>query len=134
MAILPLAVWERKPYWVPELKRQLERFAVRVGTCRCEADVNQQTAGNARQVVIALPRGELLPLKSIEHWARDGLRVHVVLAPTDESYRWFLHELGATSVFDFDQARTHLARTCQRAGGGPDVLRTRQVGSLSHET
>lgn len=126
MAILPMAVWERKPYWVPELKRQLERFEGRVGACRCEADVNQQIADNARQLVIALPPGERLPLKSIERWASDGLRVHVVLASTDESYRWFLHELGATSVFDFAEARTHLARACQR---GP-----RQVGSLSHET
>jgi|GEM_PF-3034843 len=134
MAILPMAVWERKPYWVPELKRQLETFEVRVGTCRFEADVNQQIADNARQLVIALPQGERLPLKSIEQWATNGLVVHVVLPPIDESYRWFLHELGATSVFDFDEARTLLARACQRAGGGLDFPRAQQAGSLSLKT
>jgi len=119
MAILPIAVWERNPYWVPELQRQLEGLGVRVATCRVEADIGLRTADGARQLVIALPPGERCPLTVIQRWVSRGLRVHVVLDPADESYRWFLFELGVTSVFDFDAARAHLARACRGLSGQP---------------
>ena len=111
MPILPIAVWERSPYWVPELQRQLERLGVRVATCRNEADVAARTAEGARQLVIALPPGERFSLPEIQQWISNGVRVHVVLNPVDEPYRWFLHELGAASVFNFDEARAFLIRT-----------------------
>ena len=110
MAILPIAVWEQSPYWVPELQRQLEPLGVRVASCRVEGDVARRVAEGARQLVIALPRGERWPWRSLGRWVESGLRVHVVLDSADESYRWFLHELGVTSVFDFATARSSLVR------------------------
>ena len=112
MAILPIAVWEQLPYWVPELQRELEPLGARVATCRIEGDVARRVAEGARQLVIALPRGERLPLGSVQRWVASGLRVHVVLDPGCESYRWFLHELGVTSVFDCAGARQSLVRAC----------------------
>ncbi len=110
MAILPITVWEQSPDWFPELQRQLEPLGVRVTTGRWEVDVARRVAEGARQLVISLPQGERLPLRSVQRWVASGLRVHVVLAPADESYRWFLHELGVTSVFDFEGARQSLVR------------------------
>lgn len=111
MAILPIAVWERNSYWVPELQRQLEHLGIRVATCRNEADVAARTAEGARQLVIALPPGERFSLPAIEQWISNGVRIHVVLNPVDEPFRWFLHELGAASVFNFDEARAFLVGT-----------------------
>ena len=110
MAILPIAVWEQSPYWVPELQRELQPLGGQVTTCRIEGDVARRVAEGARQLVIALPRGERWPLGAVQRWVESGLRVHVVLDPADESYRWFLHELGVTSVFDFATARAALMR------------------------
>ena len=112
MAVLSIAVWEQSPYWVPELQRELQPLGARVMTCRVEGDVARRVAEGVRQVVIALPHEERLPWRSLDRWVEIGLRVHVVLDPADESYRWFLHELGVTSVFDFDGARAALVRAC----------------------
>ena len=112
MAIPPIAVWERNPYWVPELQRQFQESAMRVTCCRIEADVTLRAAEGARQLVIAMPVGERIPLPAVQRWISRGLRVHVILHPADEPYRWFLHELGAASVFDFNGARAHLAAAC----------------------
>ena len=112
MAILPIAVWERSPYWVPELQRQSEPLGARVMTCRIEEDVARRVAEGARLLVIALPHEVRWPWQSLGRWVKSGLRVHVILDPADESYRWFLYELGATSVFDFQGARQSLVRAC----------------------
>ena len=112
MTLLPIAVWEQTPYWVPELQRELESLGGRVVGCRTEADVARRLAEGARQLVIALPDGEHLPLRMLTHWVASGLRVHVVLNETGESLRWFLAELSVSSVFDFDGARQSLVRAC----------------------
>lgn len=117
MASLPIAVWERNPYWVPELQRQLAGDEVRVSSCRIEADVATRIDEGARQLVIALPMGERVPLAAIQRWIARGMRVHVILNPTDEPYRWFLHELGVASVFDFEGARAHLTQVCRTVSG-----------------
>ncbi len=117
MAILPIAVWERNPYWVPELQRQLEGAAGRVTSCRIESDVAIRIDEGARQLVVALPLGERLPLAAIQRWIGRGLRVHVILNPADEPYRWFLHDLGVASVFDIPGARAHLVQTCRMESG-----------------
>jgi len=117
MAILPIAVWERNPYWVPELQRQLVETPGRVTSCRIESDVAMRLDEGARQLVVALPMGERPPLAAIQRWIARGLRVHVILNPTDEPYRWFLHELGVASVFDFEGARAHLVRACRTESG-----------------
>ncbi len=115
MASLPIAVWERNPYWVPELQRQLEGTGTRVTSCRIEVDVLQRLAEGASQLVIALPMGERIPLPAVQRWIAEGLRIHVILNPADEPYRWFLHELGVASVFDFEGARAHLIAACRTA-------------------
>jgi hypothetical protein len=112
MAVLPIAVWEHHPYWVPELQRELQPLGTRVVTCRGERDVARRVTEGIHQLVIAFPQEERFPWRSLEQWATSGLRVHVVLDPADESYRWFLHELGVTSVFDFAVARQALVRAC----------------------
>ena len=112
MTLLPIAVWELTPYWAPELQRELEPQGGRVTSCRTEADAARRLTEGARQLVIALPRGEQLPLRLVMQWVAGGLRVHVVLSETGESLRWFLSELGVTSVFTFDGARQSLVRAC----------------------
>ena len=112
MVVLPIAVWEQNPYWVPELLRELQPLGGQVTTCRIEGDVARRVAAGTRQLVIALPHEVRLPWRSLGRWVESGLRVHVVLDPGDESYRWFLHEWGVTSVFDFAAARASLVRAC----------------------
>ena len=112
MTSLPIAVWERTPYWFPELQRQLQPLGARVMDCRVELDIANRVAAGAKQLVIALPCGERLPLRSVQRWVASGLHVHVVLPATEESLRWFLYEMGVTSVFDFEAARASLVKVC----------------------
>ncbi len=128
---LPIAVWERNPYWVPELQRTLGMRGAQVATGRVAADMVRHVEQGARQLVIALPAGERWPFRLIEQWARRGVRVHVVLPSGGESWRWFLTELGAASVFDFEEARAHLVSACEgrcrsgvrRVESSPHVMR-----------
>ena len=83
---------------------------IAVAVCRGVQDVIQRVTEGTRQVVISLPSEVRIPWRLVEQWTRGGLTVYVVLAAEDEPLRWFLAELGVTSVFHFDEARNHLAR------------------------
>lgn len=110
VTLLPIAIWEWTPYWGPELQRELQPLGGRVSSCQTESDVARRVDEGACQVVIALPREQRLPWRSLGQWAESGRRVHVVLDSAGESYRWFLYELGMTSVLDFATARSSLVR------------------------
>ncbi len=107
-----IVVWESRPYWGPELQRQLGPSGgrVRPGSPGMES-IDGATAG---QVVFAPPTGSPLPLTELRRWIVSGLPVHIVLEPPEGNWRWFLLELGASSVFNFIEARQSLASTIGR--------------------
>lgn len=120
-----IAVWERNPYWGPELRRELSRLDVRIAACDREQDVHSWLADQAGQLVVALSPEEQLPLPTLAKWIQRGVRVHVVLNSSQDSLRWFLMELGAATVFGFDDARQHLARRVRDCSGlVPAIART----------
>jgi hypothetical protein len=120
-----IAVWERSPYWVPELQRALADLDVRIAGCSREQDVIEWLASGAGQLVVALSSDEQLPLPALAKWIPQGVEVHVVLDSSHTTFRWFLSELGTASVFSFDEAREHLARRVRQTTGlVPTIART----------
>ena len=119
-----IAVWERSPYWVPELQRSLGDLNVRIAGCLREQDVADWLADGAGQLVVALSSEVQLPLPALARWIPQGVQVHLVLDSSHTTFRWFLSELGTASVFSFDEAREHLARRvrqCTGAEHGPSA-------------
>ena len=113
MDLTRIAVWERKPYWVPELQRTLDCATLKISACRAEIDVEDRLASQFGQlVVVSQPEG-VIPWRSMTTWIRRGVRVHLVLDRSRIQLRWCFSELGAASVFDFAQAQLSLAKTCQ---------------------
>ena len=108
-----IAIWERTSYWVPELQRSLQGTAAKISACRLEQDVEERLARQYGQLVIVSHDGVRLPLRSIQNWIDRGVRCHLVLDEAQRPLRWFLHEVGATSVLDFDQARSSLVGACR---------------------
>ena len=120
-----IAVWERSPYWVPELQRALADLDVRIAGCPREQDVVEWLAGGAGQLVVALSSDEHLPLPALAKWSSQGVEVHMVLDSSHTTFRWFLSELGTASVFSFDEARKHLTRRVRQSTGlVPTIART----------
>lgn len=120
-----IAVWERSPYWVPELQRSLADRNVRIAGCSHERDVVEWLAGGAGQLVVALSSEVQLPLPALARWITQGVQVHLVLASSHTTFRWFLSELEAASVFSFGEAREHLARRVKLSTGlEPSIART----------
>ena len=112
MDLTRIAVWERKPYWVPELLRTLDSMNLKISACRAEIDVEDRLASQFGQlVIVSQPEGPI-PWQSITAWIRCGVRVHFVLDESRIRLRWFLSEFGATSVLDFAQARLSLSNSC----------------------
>ena len=101
-----VAVWEPQPYWGPELQRQLGALGVRVFRWDGHSMIRSVEVG---QVVVTVAERGLVPLAELRDWVAEGIRVHLVLDSSLEDLRWFLYELGATSVFDFGEARRGLA-------------------------
>jgi hypothetical protein len=109
-----IAGWEQTPYWVPELQRVLAGTGAQVSACRIEQDVHERLARQWGQLVIVPHAGQRVPLRLIQRWIDRGVRCHLVLTEDQAALRWFLHEVGATSVFDVGQARRSLVGICEQ--------------------
>ncbi len=112
-----IAVWEPTSYWAPELQRELQPHGFRVLACRTQSELTVRLSEGVRHAVIVSRVDDRMPLPSLARWAATGARLHLVLSERDEPLRWFLAELGLTSVFNFDEARRDLVSTCRDIAG-----------------
>lgn len=108
MSQTQIAVWEPVPYWVPELQRILFDQDVRIVGLPTELEVTAKLNSAMSDLVLAPGTDSRFPLASFAMWTTRVARVHVILASSHHQLRWFLRELGASSVFDFAEARDHL--------------------------
>ena len=117
-----ILVFERQPYWEPELRRQFHDEPVLVRACRSLSDLEQVAADASGCVVVA----ELAdrPAELLRWLARrlmNGrtLRVVVVTNPNTASLQWHASEVGATAFVSDDCGGRHMARLCRRQWARP---------------
>jgi hypothetical protein len=115
-----IAVFERQPFWEPELRRQFHDPhdpQVSVRACRTLGDLEQMTGGTSECVVVAdltERPAELLRWLSRRLMSGRPLPVIVVTNPATATLRWHASEAGAVAVVSEDCGGLHLARLCRR--------------------
>jgi hypothetical protein len=106
-----VAVFERRPWWTPELQRQFRDEPVAVRGCRSAAD-----ALRADVAVLQLGAAPADVLHSIARRMTAGCVQGVVVVTKSElsDLEWGVRELGADAFVGEQVAGEDLARLCRR--------------------
>ena len=115
-----IAVFERQPFWGPELQRQFEHGAVDVRECRAVGDLLPGVDSYpSALLVIDFDSGPAACL----NWLKDELRVHPKAWPViacgiaTRELEWVLREAGVTALLPEFVSGEKLARLCRRQLG-----------------
>jgi DNA-binding NtrC family response regulator len=117
-----IVVFERQPFWEPELRRQFQDEEVPVRACRTLSDLEQTVGDGSGCVVVAdltERPADLLRWLSRRLMGGRSLPVIVVANRATETLRWHASEAGAVAVVSEDCGGRHLARLCRRQWGPP---------------
>lgn len=132
-----VVVYERQPYWEPELRRQFEDDEVVVLACRTVSDLEQTTVQNGDCVVAAdLADRPVDVLRWLSRRLINGrsLPVIVITSPGTASLLWHASEMGATAVVSDDCGGQYLARLCRRQWAAAVIDRPAALPSPSAPT
>lgn len=118
-----IAVFERAPFWGPELQRQFEQSSVEVRECRVVVDLLPAiNEFSSPLIILDLESG----LEECLAWLRAELRIHphpcsvIACGPaTSTELAWVLREAGVTAVLAEFVSGEKLARLCRRQLGLP---------------
>ncbi|WP_010588130.1 hypothetical protein [Schlesneria paludicola] len=116
-----VAVFERQPFWGPELQRQFKQSSVEVRECRVVGDLLPTIEEFPSALIfIDLESG----LEECLSWLRSELRVHPHPCPviacgaaTATDLAWVLREAGVTALLAEFVPGEKLARLCRRQLG-----------------
>jgi DNA-binding NtrC family response regulator len=117
-----IIVFERQPYWEPELRRQLHDHEASIRACRTLSDLEQMAGDGADCVVVAdlaERPAELLRWLSRRLMYGRTLPVIFVTNMSTAAVRWYASEAGALAIVSEDCGGHHLARLCRRQWGLP---------------
>lgn len=109
-----MVVFERQPFFAPELQRQFLGEDVAVRACRMAPDVDAGEADVAVVHLDAAPRDVLQWLARRRVIGRDVPTI-VVASEAMAEMEWPVRELGATSFVDEFVGGAHLARLCRKS-------------------
>ena len=116
-------VFERSPYWTPELQRQFDPAEIAVRRCRSVADIRRLAfpppgadGGDPRVILLDLESG---PADCLQFLASGLARVHrvpvIVYASRHAAdLEWPLREAGAVDVIVEHISGRSMARLCRR--------------------
>lgn len=110
-------VFETRPRWAPELKRQFVSEPVRVRGCGSWNDVRDRlTESDNSLLVLDLTVGAAETLRFLEHQVgnRPVRPVIVIGEKRSAELEWSLRELGALQFFTDDLSGEELADFCRR--------------------
>ena len=128
----PSFVFERSPYWTPELQRQFDPGEVTVRRCRSVADVRRlafpppgAASGDRRVVLLDLESGPADCLQLLGSGLPRVHRVPVVVYATGRAaeLEWSLREAGAVDVIVKHIPGRAMVQLCRRL-----LLRSQPVG------
>ena len=114
---LAIAVYERQPFWEPELRRQFAEGDVAVRGCRTVSDLAHLTSGNPHLVaVVNLEDGTADLLRWLSQGLTRGRLVPTiaVAGPKAMTFQWHAREAGAVAVIESDMGGRQLARLCRQ--------------------
>lgn len=117
-----IVVFERQPYWEPELRRQFHDEPVPIRACRTLSDLEQMASDAADCVVVAdLAERPADVLRWLSRRLINGrsLPVIIVTNPHTASLQWHASEAGAVAVVREDCGGRQLARLCRRQWNAP---------------
>ncbi len=112
-----VAVFERRPFWGPELQRQLANRQVEVRECRSVHDLNSATDDVATAVVLLdLDSAPAECLGWLGRQIREpSARPVIACATTDlADLEWTVREAGAIAFVNEEITGVELARLCLR--------------------
>jgi DNA-binding response OmpR family regulator len=117
-AVRPTAVvFEKRPRWGPELKRQFENENVRVVECRSLGDVTERSTDVQQGVVLLdLAFKTVECLRFLGRGLNDGaaLPVFVVGSTRLAALEWSVRDLGAAAFFAKAIPGHEMAELCRR--------------------
>lgn len=111
-----IAVFERTPYWAPELQRQFAGRALTVRPCRSVADLQAFIAASHPQIVLL--DFEAAPEDCLAWLRRRGLSpsapaILVAGSSRSSDLEWTLRELGSVEFLSEALSGDELARRCR---------------------
>jgi DNA-binding response OmpR family regulator len=112
-----ILVFERTPYWGPELKRQFSDQSLFVRECRTVGDLNPRIAEFSDcLVVISLNSAPTDCLSWIgkQSQAIAGPPIIVIASPEYAELEWTVREAGAAAYVNDEIGGRDLARICSR--------------------
>lgn len=116
-----IAVFERQPYWGPELQRQFSDASIRVRECRSLSDLPSAVEGFAARLFVidiqADPPGCLAWLGSLRRDASCDCPIIACGAPDQTELEWILREAGVSAFLCDVIPGDDFARLCRRQLG-----------------
>lgn len=115
-----IVVFEKKPRWIPELKRQFRDDDVRIhGTATLADELLVQPGPINSMLVVVLEEAEANCLQFLGRSAQrvDPPPAIVVADPTTMEMEWTIRELGAVDVVADRVTGEELADLCRRVLG-----------------
>ncbi len=112
-----ILVFERAPYWGPELKRQFSDQSLFVRECRTVGDLNPSIADFSEcLVVISLDSApaDCLTWIGKQSQALAGPPIIVIASPEYAELEWAVREAGAAAYVNDEICGRDLARICLR--------------------
>jgi hypothetical protein len=113
----PIVVFERQPFWEPELRRQFADGGATVRGCRTVADLDHLTSGNPRLIaVVNLEDAAADLLRWLSRGLTTGRQVPTiaVAGPKSMPFQWHAREAGVVAVLSREIGGHQLARLCRK--------------------
>jgi hypothetical protein len=112
-----VAVFEKRPFWGPELQRRLATRRVLVRECRTTGDLIPATSGYGAAVILLDVTSAPTDCLTWLGWQfREPQRRPVIAAAASElvELEWTLREVGAIAFVDESTPGCDIARLCLR--------------------
>lgn len=128
-------VFEKRPRWEPELKRQLPEYRLQVRPCRTGAQLLSLVREQPRSLLVLnlekSPAECLRLLATLLEW-RLPSRAIAIAGPDMDELEWPARELGALDFLPSTVTGSALARLCRRQlAPPPDLAESILVAMLS---
>lgn len=112
-----VVVFEREPYWEPELRRQFASGDVRVRACRSIRDLDLAVLHEGHSVaVVNLGDNTADLLRWMSRQLVDGRAIPIIVVGglEQQSLEWYVKEAGAVAYVSEFFGGTAMARLCRK--------------------
>ena len=116
-----VAIYERSPFWGPELQRQFQDSLILVRECRVFADLVSAVAGFESALIVVQLDAEVMEclqwLEGVGVRQRQTIPIVVCGSSATRELEWQLREVGVTAFLPTPPTGEDFARLCLRLLG-----------------